>query len=35
MHTLDQALEGRLHEYEDYVRRVRLAIQRLAGEDVD
>ena len=36
MYTLDQALEGRLHEYEEYVRRIRLAIQRLAGEeDVD
>jgi DNA-binding MarR family transcriptional regulator len=36
MFTLDQALEGRLHEYEEYVRRIRLAIQRLAGEeDVD
>ena len=33
MYTLDQALEGRLHEYEDVVRRIRLAIQRLAGEE--
>jgi DNA-binding MarR family transcriptional regulator len=31
--ALDSALEGRLHEHEEAVRRVRLALQRLAGDE--
>jgi len=30
---LDGALDGRLHEHEESVRRVRLALQRLSGEE--
>ena len=30
---LDDALNGQLHEHEEAVRRVRLALQRLAGEE--
>jgi DNA-binding MarR family transcriptional regulator len=31
--ALDGALEGQLHEHEEAVRRVRIALQRLAGEE--
>jgi DNA-binding MarR family transcriptional regulator len=33
MGALDEALDGQLHEHEEAVRRVRLALQRLAGEE--
>jgi DNA-binding MarR family transcriptional regulator len=31
--ALDGALEGHLHEHEEAIRRVRIALQRLAGEE--
>jgi DNA-binding MarR family transcriptional regulator len=31
--SLDATLDGKLHEHEEAVRRVRLALQRLAGEE--